>query len=102
MGKKKYSFMGLAIYIILFAVYNMIIFLVFNNRNHIFWISYAFFVAAFIMHMVCVAYSLKNMTAKAAFFGIPLISFSTYFVLAELFVSLVFMIFGGPQIQSCA
>ncbi len=102
MGKKKYGFMGLAIYIILFAVYNMIIFLVFNNRNHIFWISYGFFVAAFLLHMICVAFSLKNMTAKAAFFGIPLISFSNYFVLAELFVSLVFMIFrGAANVKLC-
>lgn len=93
MEKKKYSYMGLAVYIILFAVYSMVIFLIFNNRNNIFWISYGFFAAAFLLHIACVALSFRNLTANAVFFGIPLVSFSNYFLLSELFVSLVFMIF---------
>ena len=93
MNKKKLGAMGLAIYVIMFAVYNMLIFMLFRGKNNIFWISYVFFVLAFLMHMCCVYFTMKNLTVKTAFFGIPLISFSNYFLLAELFVSFVFMIF---------
>ena len=89
----KYSKMTLAVYLIIYAVYNMLVFIVFQERNAIFWTSYVFFMLAFILHMVCVFYSFKGRDVKAAFFGIPLVSLSNYFVLAELFVSLVFMIF---------
>ena len=93
MNKKKLGAMGLAIYVNMFAVYNMLIFMLFRGKNNIFWISYVFFVLAFLMHMCCVYFTMKNLTVKTAFFGIPLISFSNYFLLAELFVSFVFMIF---------
>ena len=43
--------------------------------------------------MICVFYTFKRYDIKAVFFGIPLVSLSNYFVLAELFVSFVFMIF---------
>ena len=89
----KYSKMALTVYLIIFGVYNLIVFIIFNDRNAIFWASYLFFVIAFILHMVCVFYSFKRHDVKAVFWGIPLISFSNYFVLAELFVSFVFMIF---------
>lgn len=89
----KYSKMTLAVYLIIYAVYNLLIFIIFNQRNAIFWVSYVFFMLAFILHMVCVFYSFKGKDVKAAFFGIPLVYLSNYFVLAELFVSTVFMIF---------
>ena len=89
----KYSKMTFAVYLIIYAVYNLLIFFVFNDRNAIFWTSYVFFMLAFVLHMVCVFYSFKGRDVKAAFLGIPLVSLSNYFVLAELFVSLVFMIF---------
>ena len=89
----KYSKMTLAVYLIIYAVYNLLIFIIFNQRNAIFWVSYGFFMLAFILHMVCVFYSFKGKDVKAAFFGIPLVYLSNYFVLAELFVSTVFMIF---------
>ena len=101
MDKKKFGAMGLAVYVILFAVYNMLIFMLFSGKNNIFWISYGFFIVAFLMHMCCVYFTMKNLSVRTAFFGIPLISFSNYFLLAELFVSFVFMVFRrsvGPKL----
>ena len=64
----KYSKMTLAVYLIIYAVYNLLIFIIFNQRNAIFWVSYVFFMLAFILHMVCVFYSFKGKDVKAAFF----------------------------------
>ena len=63
------------------------------DYNTIFWISYVFMIVAYLIHIGCAFNILKNTNVKAVFFGIPLGAFSVYFVLAELFTSLVFMIF---------
>lgn len=91
--KQKNGLMTALIYVVLFGVYNMLVFLIFSDYNEIFWTSYVFFVLAFLIHIACIASILKEMNVQAVFFGIPLASFSVYFVFAELFTSLVFMIF---------
>ena len=91
--KKKNSLMLAFIYFIVFVAYNLVVFLVFNNYNAIFWISHGFMIVAYLIHIGCAFNILKNTNVKAVFFGIPLGAFSVYFVLAELFTSLVFMIF---------
>ncbi len=91
--KKKSSLMLALIYLVIFAVYNLIVFLVFKNFNAVFWISYGFMLLAYIIHIGCIFSIAKNPNVKALFFGIPLGSFSIYFVLAELFTSFVFMVF---------
>ncbi len=91
--KKKNSLMLAFIYFIVFVAYNLVVFLVFNNYNAIFWISYGFMIVVYLIHIGCAFNILKNTNVKAVFFGIPLGAFSVYFVLAELFTSLVFMIF---------
>ena len=91
--KKKYGVMGVLIYFVIFVAYNLFIFLIFKNFNAVFWISYGFMLAAYLIHIFCVFFIAKNMNVRAVFFGIPLMSFSIYFVCAELFCSLVFMIF---------
>lgn len=58
-----------------------------------FWVSYAFMAAAYLLHIVCVLSIAKNLSVRAVFFGIPLGAFSVYFVAAEFFASMVFMIF---------
>ena len=50
-------------------------------------------VGAYLFHIGCAFSIARNTDVKALFFGIPLGAFSIYFVLAELFTSLVFMIF---------
>ena len=91
--KKKYGIMGALLYFVVFVVYNLCVFMIFKNFNAVFWISYVFMLTAFFIHIFCVFFIAKNMNVRAVFFGIPLMSFSIYFVCAELFCSLVFMIF---------
>ena len=76
---------------ILFGVYNMLVFVIFKDHNSVFWASYAFECLAFALCVGCFFVSLKNVTLKAAFFGIPLISFSLYFLILETIVSFIFM-----------
>lgn len=91
--KKKTGAMIALIYLIIFIAYNLVVFLVFKNFNAVFWISYSFLVLAYFIHIACILSIAKDTSVKAIFFGIPLGSFSVYFVFAELFTSLVFMIF---------
>lgn len=91
--KKKSGLMLALIYLIIFVAYNLVVFLIFKNFNAVFWISYGFMVLAYLIHIGCIFSIAKNPNVKALLFGIPLGSFSIYFVLAELFTSFVFMIF---------
>lgn len=91
--KKKNGLMLALIYLVIFVAYNLVVFLVFKNFNAVFWISYAFMLVAFLIHIGCAFSIAKNTSVKALFFGIPLGAFSVYFVLAELFTSFAFMIF---------
>lgn len=91
--KKKNGLMLGLIYVIVFAAYNLLVFSIFGDYNEIFWISYGFMIAAYLIHIICVFLIVRNLSVRAVFFGIPLASFSVYFVCAELFCSLVFMIF---------
>ncbi len=91
--KQKNIWMTALIYFVLFAAYNLIVFMIFTNFNSVFWISYGFMLAAFLLHIGCVFLICKNVSVKAVFFGIPLFSFSIYFVGAEFFSSIVMMIF---------
>lgn len=91
--KKKYKTMGSLIYFVIFVAYNLFVFMIFKNFNAVFWTSYAFMLASYFIHIFCVFFIAKNSSVRAVFFGIPLMSFSIYFVCAELFCSLVFMIF---------
>lgn len=91
--KQKNTMLSAMIYLVVFAAYNLFVFILFKNFNNVFWISYGFMIAAFLIHIICVFLIFKNASVKAVFFGIPLLSFSLYFVCAEFFCSLVFMIF---------
>lgn len=91
--KKKNGLMLGIIYLVIFLIYNLLIFLVFKGLNAVFWVSYGFMLAAYLLHIVCILSIVKNLNVRAVFFGIPLGAFSIYFVCAEFFASLVFMLF---------
>ncbi|MCR4791783.1 MAG: hypothetical protein K5871_03470 [Lachnospiraceae bacterium] len=91
--KQKFGIMAALIYFVIFVAYNLIVFLVFKGFNNVFWISYVFMLLAYLIHIGCAFFIGKNLSVKAAFFGIPLFSFSIFFVCAEFFASFVFMIF---------
>lgn len=93
MNKQKSIGMTALIYVIIFGVYNLLILTIFKTRTSNFWISYGFMILAFAVQIVSLYLSVKSIDVETMFFGIPLLSFSFYFLLAELFISVVFMIF---------
>lgn len=57
-------------------------------------------VIAFVIQMASLRLSFKSNDVETIFFGIPLVSLSVYYILAELFCSLVFMIFQGAGLKA--
>ncbi len=90
MGKTNSTRM-IAIVAIIFAVYNLFVFLVFRGYNAVFWVSYIFTLLAFGIAIFCFAYSLKNFDIRAVVFNIPLMSFATYFLIVEVIAGIIFM-----------
>lgn len=93
MGKKKTAGLSLAVFGIVFVVYNLMVFLFLRPSTPAFWISYGFMVLAFCLQILGMYLSFKDFTVQAVFFGIPLAQFTLFYFFAELFMSLVFMIF---------
>ena len=81
------------IYAILFGVFQLLVFTVFHTRTSVFWVSYAFMTIAFGIQIVSMVLAFRPMDIETAFFGIPLASFSLYYLGAALTVGAVFMIF---------
>lgn len=81
-----------------FAIYNIIVMLLFSGKNNIFWISYVFMCLAFGAVVVSMLTAFKRSRldgtlGEAIFWGIPLFSFSIFYYFGELFLSFVFMLF---------
>ena len=81
------------IYVILLGVFNLLVFTIFKTRTNVFWLSYAFMTVAFAVQIVSMFLSFKTADVETAFFGIPLASFSIYYLCASLVVGAVFMVF---------
>lgn len=81
------------IYVILLGVFNLLVFTIFKTHTSVFWLSYAFMTVAFLVQIVSMFLSFKTADAETAFFGIPLASFSIYYLCAALIVGAVFMVF---------
>lgn len=81
------------IYVILLGVFNLLVFTIFKTRTNVFWLSYAFMTVAFAVQIISMFLSFKTADVETAFFGIPLASFSIYYLCASLVVGAVFMIF---------
>jgi len=93
MKHKKNLVLTGVIYAIIFAVYNILVFTIFKNYSPVFWISYSFMCIAFVTQILSMMLSFKTADVETIFFGIPLVSLSIYYILAELFVSTTFMVF---------
>lgn len=81
------------LYAAIFLIYTIIVMFAFGEKNDVFWLSYSFMCISFVANMAIAVYSFKAKDVEAAFMGIPLFSFSIFYFFAELFASLVFMIF---------
>ncbi len=81
------------IYAAVFAIYNIIVLLLFGAKNNVFWTSYGFMCAAFAVNIAVTLLTFHSGKVEAAFMGIPLLSFSLFYFFGELFISFVFMLF---------
>ena len=72
------------IYVILLGVFNLLVFTIFKTHTNVFWLSYAFMTVAFVVQIVSMFLAFKPADVETAFFGIPLASFSIYYLCASL------------------
>ena len=93
MKKGKVSAGICLIYLILLGVFNLLVFTIFKTRTSVFWLSYGFMTEAFVVQIISMLLAFKTADVETAFFGIPLASFSIYYLCAALIVGAVFMIF---------
>ena len=93
MNKKKSIGMSLAVWAIFFVIYNIAVFLFLKPVTPVFWVSWGFMILAFGLQILGMYLSFKDFTVEAVFFGIPLAQFTLYYFFAELFMSVVFMLF---------
>lgn len=99
MKKRNRNTVGIAlIYIILLGVFNLLVFTIFKTRTNVFWLSYAFMTVAFVVQIVSMFLAFKTTDVETAFFGIPLASFSIYYLCAALVIGALFMIFQGASL----
>lgn len=90
---KKYIIMMAVVYAAVFAIYNIITLTAFGDKNDVFWLSYAFMCCGFAANMIVAYLTFQKSDAEAVFMNIPLMSFSVFYFVAELFASFVFMLF---------
>lgn len=98
MKRSKNTILIGIIYAIIIGVVNTLIFFIFKKHTSVFWISYCFMMMAFIVQIVSIFLSFRTTKIEAVFFGIPLASFSIYYICVALFVGLIFMIFQGASV----
>lgn len=99
MTSKKTNGMIGAIYFIVFFVMNFLIFLIFDEKNGVFWTSYAFMCIAFIVQIVSMFLAVRGLDVEAIFFGIPLATLSLFYFFAAIFTATVFMIFQNAPMK---
>lgn len=92
-NNKKASGLSLAIVGIIFALYNLFVWILIKPQTPAFWISYAFMLVAFAALIVSMYLAAKTLDVETVFFGIPLMQFALFYLIAELFASVVFMLF---------
>lgn len=96
---KKTSIMTALIYAIVFAIFNLLVFVIFENRSAVFWISYAFMSIAFVVQIASTILAFKTPETESVFMGIPLVSLSLYYFFAAIFAGAVFMVFQVASVK---
>lgn len=91
---KKNNLMSYLALGIVFALFNVIAFVIPTDKTATFWIAYAFSVVAFVVQIPLwkIAFSKKN-TLKSKFLGIPVIHVGITYLIIQLIAFVVFMIF---------
>ena len=91
---KKNNFMSYLALGIVFALFNVIAFVISTDKTATFWTAYAFSVIAFAVQIPLwkIAFG-KNDTLKSKFLGIPVIHVGITYLIIQLIAFVVFMIF---------
>lgn len=97
--KQRTGIATLIIYLIVFAIFNLFVFLLSKNRTPVFWLSYGFAVLAFIVQVSSMLMAFKKTDVQSVFMGIPLASLSFYYFFAAVFTAVVFMIFASAPMK---
>lgn len=87
------------IYAIVFVVFNILVFLIVDKKNGIFWMSYIFMCLAFVIQIASMFLALRSLETETVFMGIPLASLSFYYFFAAIFVGGVFMFFQNASFK---
>lgn len=91
MKKKGTSYIVLTI---VFALVNVIAFVVPTTKTATFWVAYAFTVVAFAAQIGVWSFSFKSKDKlKSKFLGIPIIAVGIYYLLVQIIVFTLFLIF---------
>jgi len=93
MIKPKNLILTSIIYAIVIGVYNLLVFVIFKEFSSVFWMSYAFSMLAFGVQYTSMLLSFRKSDVETVFFGLPLASFSVFYLIAQICVGFIFMIF---------
>ena len=79
---------------IIFAIFSVIAFAVPFRHNAVFWLSYAFAVVAVLVQLYSYpkAFDFEGHDVRSKFYGFPLARLTTVYLIAQLVLSLLFMI----------
>jgi len=92
MKKNKSVFMGIIAILIVIAVYNVVLFVLMDNRNQMFWISYVFTMIALVLPLlVFISQMNKDITPKKTFLGLSLLMTIPVYIIIQVIVGAIFM-----------
>lgn len=81
----------IAIYAIVFAIYNVLTFVLCKKLNNVFWCSYGFMITTYIVHVVIQMFFSNEENKNKQFVKGPMLVLSLIFVLIQLIINVVFM-----------
>ena len=86
--------------LILFLVYNIIVFTFSTERTQVFWSAYLFTVLAFLVQAVVFAMVYKrNVTVNDVFFSLPLVKISVKYLVLQVALGAIFMILENISVR---
>lgn len=92
---KKENIRAAMVFAVLLVLYNLIVFLVPFNRTNVFWISYGFTIAAFVIASIAIYIGfIKQPDAKSKFYGFPILKIGVVYTAVQIIAGLIFMLLG--------
>lgn len=88
---KKENIRSIIALAVLLAVFCVIAFAVPFNRTPVFWLSFAFAIAAFALQCYALPKSFSDDSPKSRFYGFPIIRIAAVYLMIQVVVSYVFM-----------